>query len=134
VIVGHAYVNARPAGSPAASLLCGGLYLPVDSHPNLLLRPDNGKVWRPRIQSYHSTFGLEKTDKICLHTSSTTSQCYGPLPANPIFDDSNSYWVAPNSAINNFGWSSVPVPNTGTTIRVKSVSAQNTFMQVDVNK
>ena len=30
---------------------CGGLYLPVDAHPGLLLRPDNGQVWRPRVQS-----------------------------------------------------------------------------------
>ena len=36
---------------------CGGFFLPVDAHPNLLIRPD-GKVWRPRIQSYDSTFGL----------------------------------------------------------------------------
>jgi immune inhibitor A len=121
-------------GDNCASGRCGGLFLPVDAHPDLLLRPDNGKVWRPRVQSYDSTFGLEKTDKICLHTSSTVSQCYGPLPANPLFNDNNSYWVAPNSAINNFGWASVIVPHTGTTIRVKSISSLGTFMQVDVNK
>jgi immune inhibitor A len=121
-------------GDNCASGRCGGLFLPVDAHPDLLLRPDNGKVWRPRIQSYDATFGLEKTDKICLHTSSTVSQCYGPLPANSFFNDNNSYWVAPNSAINNFGWASVIVPHTGTTIRVKSVSSLGTFMQVDVNK
>ena len=33
--------------------------LPVDAHPALMLRPDNGKVWRPRIQSYDATFGLD---------------------------------------------------------------------------
>jgi immune inhibitor A len=113
---------------------CGGLYLPVDAHPDLLLRPDNGNVWRPRIQSYDSTFGLEKTDKICLHTNSTTVQCYGGLPANKVFDDTQSYWVAPNPAIGHFGWSSVPLPGIGVTIRVKSVSAQGNFMQVDINK
>lgn len=121
-------------GDYCASGRCGGLYLPVDAHPNLLLRPDNGKVWRPRIQSYDSTFGLERTDQICLHTSSTVSQCYGPLAANPVFNDNNNYWVAPNSAIGHFGWASVQVPHTGTTIRVKSVSSLGTFMQVDVNK
>jgi immune inhibitor A len=51
-----------------------------------------------------------------------------------VFNDTQSYWVAPNSAIGNFGWSSVQVPHTGTTIRVKSVAAQGSFMQVDVNK
>ncbi|MGE5375325.1 MAG: immune inhibitor A domain-containing protein [Bacteroidota bacterium] len=119
-------------GDNCASGRCGGLYLPVDAHPDLLLRPDNGKVWRPRIQSYDATFGLDKTDKICLHTSSTVSQCYGGLKANPLFDDTQSYWVSPNPAIGNFGWSSVPLPGFGVTIRVNSVSAQNTFMQVTV--
>jgi immune inhibitor A len=112
---------------------CGGLFLPVDAHPNLLLRPDNGNVWRPRIQSYDSTFGLDKTDKICLHTTSTVKQCYGGLPANPKFDDRQSYWVAPNPAINHFGWASVPLPGIGVTIRITSVSAQGSFMQVQVN-
>jgi len=120
-------------GDNCLSGRCGGLFLPVDAHPDLLLRPDNGKVWRPRIQSYDSTFGLKKTDTICLHANSI-EQCYGGLPANPLFDDTQSYWVAPNAAINNFGWASVPLPGFGVTIRVKSVSAQNTFMQVDVNK
>jgi immune inhibitor A len=120
-------------GDNCASGRCGGLYLPVDAHPDLLIRPDNGKVWRPRIQSYDSTFGLNKTDKICLNANSI-KQCYGGLPANPKFDDTKSYWVAPNAAIGNFGWASVPLPGTGTTIRVVSVSAQNTFMQVQVNK
>ncbi len=121
-------------GDHCLSGRCGGLFLPVDAHPDLLLRPDNGQVWRPRVQSYDSTFGLDTTDKITLHTSSTVSQTYGGLPGNPLFDDTKSYWVAPNPAIGNFGWSSVPLPGTGTTIRVVSVSAQDGFMQVHVNK
>jgi immune inhibitor A len=43
-----------------------------------------------------------------------------------------SYWVTPNPAIGHFGWASVPLPGFGSTIRVNSVSAQNTFMQVTV--
>ena len=121
-------------GDNCLSGRCGGRYLPVDAHPDLLLRPDNGLVWRPRIQSYDSTFGLQKTDQICLHTSSTVSQCYGNLPANPKFDDTQSYWVAPNPAIGHFGWASVPLPGVGVTIRVVSISAQGNFMQVHLNK
>ncbi len=113
---------------------CGGLYLPVDAHPDQLLRPDNGQVWRPRVQSYDSTFGLQRTDRICLHTTSTVQGCYGRLPANPLFDDSKSYWVAPNAATGNNGWSSVQVPDTGTTIRVVSTSEHGGAMQVQVNK
>ena len=119
-------------GDHCAGGRCGGLYLPVDSHPDLLLRPD-GQVWRARIQSYDSTFGKQATDQICLHNNSV-EQCYGGLPGNAVFDDTQSYWVPPNPAIGNFGWSSVPLPGTGTTIRVVSVSGQNNFMQVQVNK
>ena len=121
-------------GDHCAAGRCGGLYLPVDAHPDLLIRPDNGLVWRPRIQGYDSTFGLERTDVICLHTTSNVEQCYGGLPANPKFNDTQSYWVAPNPAIGHFGWASVQLPGVGVTIRVKSVSAQGNFMQVDVNK
>lgn len=120
-------------GDNCLSGRCGGLVLPVDAHPDLLLRPDNGQVWRPRVQSYDSTFGLDKTDKICLHLNGIEG-CYGGLAANPKFDDMKSYWVAPNASIGNKGWASVPVPHTGTTIRVVSVSAQGNFMQVHVNK
>ncbi len=120
-------------GDHCANGRCGGLYLPVDAHPELLLRPDNGQVWRARVQSHDSTFGKEKTDVVCLHINSV-EKCYGGLPGNPKFDDSQSYWVAPNAAIGNKGWFSVPVPNTGTTIRVVSVSAQGNLMQVNVNK
>ena len=119
-------------GDHCASGRCGGLYLPVDAHPALLLRPD-GQVWRPRIQSYDSTFGLDATDPITLHVNGT-AQTYPSLPANPLFDDSKSYWFPPNPAIGHLGWSSVPVPNTGTTIRVVSQSAHDGFMQVHVNK
>ena len=112
---------------------CGGLFLPVDAHPELLLRPDNGKAWRPRVQSYDSTFGLDSTDVVCLHAFSIEG-CYGGLPAVSKFDDSQSYWVAPDASLNHFGWSSVQVPNTGTTIEVKSISAKGNFMQVHVNK
>ena len=121
-------------GDNCAGGRCGGLYLPVDAHPDLLLRPDNGQVWRPRMQSYDSTFGLDTTDVICLHINTTIEQCYGGLPGNPKFDDSQSYWFAPDASIGNNGWASVPVPNTGTTITVKSISAQGNFMQVHVNK
>ncbi len=120
-------------GDHCANGRCGGLYLPVDAHPDLLIRPDNGRVWRARVQSYDSTFGLQPTDVVCLHMNSVEG-CYGGLPANPLFDDTQSYWVAPDASIGNNGWFSVPLPATGTTIRVTSVSARGNFMQVLVNK
>jgi immune inhibitor A len=98
---------------------CGGLFLPVDAHPDLLMRPD-GLVWRPRIQAYDSTFGLDRTDGICLHLNSV-KKCYRSQRANPLFDDTRSYWVAPDPSVGNFGWASVPLPGFGVTIRVMSV-------------
>jgi immune inhibitor A len=120
-------------GDACASGRCGGLYLPVDAHPSLLLRPDNGQVWRPRIQSYDASFGVKSTDVVCLHVNSV-EQCYGGLPGNSLFDDTQSYWVGPDASVGNKGWSSVQVPRTGTTIRVLNTSADGNFMQVHVNK
>lgn len=109
---------------------CGGMVLPVDAHPNLMIHP-SGVVWVARLQSYDSTFGLESTDPLCLHWYAA-EQCYGSLPANPLFDDTQRYWFPPDPAINHRGYASVEVPHTGTTIRVVSVSAQGDFMQVKV--
>jgi len=101
-----------------------GLVLPVDAHPTAMIRADGG-VWRNRMQTYDSTFGLEPTDAITLHWFSQPS--YHPsLPAVPVFDDNNSYYDTANP------WGSVIVPNTGTQIRIKSISAQGNFMQVEV--
>ncbi len=122
-------------GDNCASGRCGGFFLPVDAHPDLLLRPDNGQVWRPRIQSYDSTFGKQKTDKICLHVNTTFVQCYGGLKGNPLFDDTQSYWMAPDPGIGNFGWSSVPLPGYGVRIRVTSMETKpGGVMEVKVNK
>jgi len=106
-------------GDHCAEGRCGGLYLPVDAHPELLIRPD-GLVWRPRIQSYDSPFGLKKTDKVCLHFNSEKS-CFGGLRGNPVFDDTQSYWFPPDPDIGHFGWASVPLPGFGVTIRVLDI-------------
>jgi immune inhibitor A len=83
------------------------------------------------VQAYDSTFGLSPTDVVCLHLNSV-GRCYGNLAPNPMFDDTQSYGVAPNSALGNFGWATVPVPTTGTTVSVTSISAHDEFMQVVV--
>jgi len=87
-----------------------GLILPVDSHPTPLIRPD-GSSWRPRVQSYDSTFDLEKTDALTLHLNSVARK-YPAQPGVSVFNDNNSYWssVTPTS--------SVQVPHTGTKIRI----------------
>lgn len=108
-----------------------GLILPIDAHPELLLN-GSGTVWRGRMQTYDSTFGLDKTDEVCLHIGGVEQPCFGNLQANRVFDDSNSYWFPADASTGNLGRFSVIVPNTGTTIRVVSLSARDSFMQVQV--
>jgi immune inhibitor A len=101
-----------------------GLILPIDSHPAALIRAD-GQPWRPRIQSYDSTSGLERTDAITLHLNGQATS-HPSLRAVPIFDDNTQYWnpTTPTAGVKN--------PDTNTQIRVKSVNAQGSFMEVQV--
>ncbi|HEY5434554.1 MAG TPA: immune inhibitor A domain-containing protein [Candidatus Limnocylindrales bacterium] len=102
-----------------------GLLLPIDAHFTAL-RNVNGAVWRNRIQTYDSTFTLDKTDALNnLHVNSVLS----PIPslkAVPVFDDRTLYWDPANPQ------GSVKNPNTGTQIRITGMSALNSFMQVEV--
>jgi immune inhibitor A len=109
---------------------CGGLVLPVDAHPALLVRPD-GHIWDPTVLSHDSTFGLKPTAEFCLPFFGI-EQCFGSLPGNPLFDDTEAYWVQPDPAIGHSGLASVPLPGFGVTIRVAGLSSQGDFMQVVV--
>ena len=105
-----------------------GLLLPVDAHPTFAHFPD-GTLARPRILSYDSTFGLEKTDAITLHKDGAATTMPS-LPAVPVFDDTRTWWFnadahgATGAHAGRYqpGWSSVDVPKTGTTVRVVSTS------------
>jgi immune inhibitor A len=101
-----------------------GLILPIDAHPVNMIRADGGD-WRGRIAAYDSTFGLEDTDALTLHWNSEPSY-HESLPAVPIFDDNIQYWNPDTPVLG------VINPHTGTQIRVKSVSAHGSFMQVQV--
>lgn len=118
-------------GDYCAAGKCGGRYLPVDAHPKLLIRPD-GLVWRPRVQSFDSTFGLQDTDKLCLSYMSE-EKCYGPFDNNDTFNDLESYWVAPKPNIGHLGWASVNVPNTGTKIKVVSEDMNTGNLGIEVS-
>lgn len=101
-----------------------GLLLPIDAHPEVMLRADGG-VWRNRIQSYDSTFTKQPTEAVTLHWLSQPSH-HPSQPAVSIFDDNNQYWNPANPT------GGVINPHTGTQIRIKSISAQGNFMQVQV--
>jgi immune inhibitor A len=102
-----------------------GLLLPIDAHYQTLYRVD-GARWRNRIQTYDSTFTLDPTDGIPnIHVANVLSPVPS-LPAVSVFDDRTLYWDPANPQ------GSVKNPNTGTQIRIQSISAQDGFMQVEV--
>ena len=107
---------------------CGGLLLPIDAHPEVIYHDFPGYSWWSwynRVQTYDATFGLEPTDAMILHAGGEPT-FFPSLPAVPIFDDNMSYWRSDKPS------ASVITPQTGTQIRVKSVSAHGSFMQVEV--
>ncbi|MCY7400728.1 MAG: immune inhibitor A [Nocardioides sp.] len=105
-----------------------GLILPIDAHPKFN-HWANGTLMRPRIASYDSTFGLERTDAITLHLNGVASTIKSQ-PAVKMFDDTRTYWfnadqhAATGAHVGRYqpGWYSVDPPNTGTTIKVISVN------------
>jgi immune inhibitor A len=101
-----------------------GLILPIDAHPNILRNAAGGAVSN-RIQSFDSTFSLEPTDPITLHFNSTPVT-FPSQKAAKLFDDRMQYY---NPARPTMG---VINPNTGTIIEIRSYSALNNFMQVQV--
>ena len=102
-----------------------GLLLPIDAHFATLYRID-GNRWQNRIQTYDSTFTLAPTDGIPnIHFRSDLSPVPS-LPAVRMFDDRILYYDLANPQ------GSVMNPNTGTQIRIQSISAQDSFMQVEV--
>ncbi len=93
-----------------------GFALPVDAHAKPLRIGKTKTLWRNRIQTYDSTFGLEATDSLPLHYN---GKLY-PVPSLSgvaTFDDALSYWDATNPT------GSVITPVTGTTVTVLGTSA-----------
>ena len=101
-----------------------GLILPIDAHPENMIRADGGD-WRGRIQAYDSTFGFDPTDALELHWNSELSD-HPSQPGVPVFDDNIQYWNPDTPVLG------VINPQTGTQIRIKSISALGGFMQVQV--
>jgi immune inhibitor A len=120
-----------------------GRSLPIDAHPDPLRRivEYQGNTyqftpWSSTIQTYDSTFGLEPTDAVTLPFAGRLvaggpviqfETSHPSLPGVPVFNDMLSYWSAAKPD------AGVIVPQTGTTIRVVSTSAQDSFMQIHVN-
>jgi immune inhibitor A len=76
-------------------------------------------------QAYDSTFTLDPTDGSNIHHNSVLSPVPS-LPAVKAFDDRTLHYDATNCS------GSVIHPNTGTIVEVRSISALDSFMQVQV--
>jgi len=106
----------------------GGLVLPVDANP-IFHHSSDGHLLRPRILSYDSTFGLERTDAITVNKNGQATTIPSRA-AVPMFDDTRTWWynsdehAATGAHVGRYqpGWVGVDVPKTGTTIRVVSSS------------
>lgn len=117
-------VNNNTASHPGE-----GLILPIDAHPEpLLLGPDTafpGAPWWGAVQTYDATFSKQSTDPIVLSYWSVPTSYLG-RPAVSVFNANNDYWSQglPHHGVN--------PPKSDTQIRIKSVSAHGSFMQVEV--
>ena len=95
-------------------------------------------MMRPRLQSFDSTFGLQRTDATTFHKNGVPTSIPS-RPAVPVFNDLQSYWTANDGHVHGDepdhyqpGWSSVDVPKSGTQIRVKSETPGG-FTQIEVS-
>lgn len=105
-----------------------GLVLPVDAHPTAVTWK-TGEVASNRIQSYDSTFGVDKTDKFTLHRKGTELK-FPARVAVTTFDDSRSdaYWTEDNPT------GSVKVARTGTKIIVQGKQGDGLKVRVKFAK
>jgi immune inhibitor A len=107
-----------------------GLILPIDAHPRTVYNL-SGQPWRPRIQMYDATFGLQKVDSFTLHDPVTGQASYlRGQNGNPLFDDSNPnrYFKTDQPT------AGVKVAGTGTTIRVLEEKGTSVKIRIDTRK
>jgi immune inhibitor A len=114
-----------------------GLLLPIDAHPQLSHWRD-GTLMRPRILSFDSTFGLDRTPRLRLHNNGVAATIPS-RPAVPVFNDNRTYWrncdshgcTGSHPGHYQPGWASVNNPHTGTQVRVRSIDRYG-FMRIEV--
>ena len=139
------YWNEQYADNNVGDHPGGGLILPIDAHPTLPHWSD-GTLMRPRAASYDSTFGLEPTDAITLHTQVlgangkvvNVTGAIASQPAVSTFDDTATWWYATDQHVKKGvhpgryqpGWYSVDPPNTGTTLTVTGTSGSSMTVRV----
>jgi immune inhibitor A len=101
-----------------------GQWLPIDANPTPRVNL-TGAFWKTAVQSYDSTFGLQKSDSFTLTIKGQKNYVRG-ANAVPVFDDRKDFWSAD---IPSYG---VKVPHVGIKIRV--VTQQGTSMRILISK
>jgi immune inhibitor A len=128
------YWNTKYADNNVGDHPGEGQILPVDAHPTIMHWAD-GSVVRARIESYDSTFGVKKTDAITLHKAGVP-MTFKSQPGVSVFDDMQSWWTAsdPGDALGNHQarWTSVNVPKTGTTVKVKGETKKDYSVDIEI--
>ncbi|TWD80404.1 immune inhibitor A [Kribbella amoyensis] len=97
-----------------------GQWLPIDANPELR-KNQAGVYWGTSVQSYDSTFGLERSDSFDL----TVNGKKNPVPgaaAVPVFDDRREYW---SKEVPSYG---VKVPHVG--VRIQVLTQRGTAIRV----
>jgi immune inhibitor A len=128
------YWNTQYANNNVGDHPGEGEILPVDAHPDLLHWAD-GSVVRARIQSYDSTFGVKRTDRITLHKEGVPTT-FRSQQGVSVFDDTQNWWTAadPGNVLGKHqaGWIGVNVPKTGTKVKVKGETKRNYSVEIEV--
>jgi immune inhibitor A len=101
-----------------------GQWLPIDANPTLRVNL-TGAFWKTAVQSYDSTFGLQKSDSFNLTVNGRKNYIRG-ADAVPVFDDRKNFWSAD---VPSYG---VKVPHVG--VKIKVVTQQGTSMRILISQ
>ncbi|GAB2558470.1 immune inhibitor A domain-containing protein [Kribbella endophytica] len=101
-----------------------GQWLPIDANPTLRPNPAGG-FWKSTLQSYDSTFGLQKSDSFDLTVNGKKNHFAGP-DGVATFDDRNEFW---SDKVPSYG---VKVPHVG--VKIKVIGQRGTNVRVVVGR
>jgi immune inhibitor A len=105
-----------------------GEILPVDSHPDRMITPDNAHVWSGRWQAWDAPFSLDR-QQITLIQNGVGSKTYTSEPVTTFWDSSpTAYYRA------NLPYNSVKTAGSGVRLRVLDANADRSVYTVQVDK